>query len=368
MIDEKVRKFIAVLLDYSCEIKCGENILISAGDLPPEILAEFITSARGRGANVFTDIVPSKVKRAILQTSTEDSLKIKSKINKHTMKYMDAYINIFDWDNCAETSDVSSSQMELWNRFITKKDTDYLKKKWCVVSYPTSSMAQNAGMSTEQFKDFFFKVCCLNYAAMDNAMKPLWRLMNQTDKVCIKGPGTDLSFSIKNIGTIKCSGQNNIPDGEIYTAPVKHSVNGVVQFNTETVYQGTTFSNIRLEFSKGKIVKATGSDTVKLNAILDTDPGARYVGEFALGLNPFITKPMKDILFDEKIAGSFHFTPGAAYANANNGNKSSIHWDMVNIQTPKYGGGEIYFDGNLIRKDGDFTSKDLIRLNPENQE
>lgn len=364
MVNEKISKFISVLLDYSCKIKPGENILIGTSDLSSDILAEFVTMTAERGATAFIDIIPSKVKRVVRQTASKDSLIIRSRINKHLMKYMDAYINIFDWNNCTEISDVPDSQMALWNKYITKKDTDYLKKKWCVVSYPTSSMAQNAGMSTEQFENFFFKVCCLNYEAMDNAMKPLFQLMNQTDKVHIKGPGTDLTFSIKNIGAVKCSGQNNIPDGEIYTAPVKNSVNGIVQFNTETIYQGTTFSNICLEFSKGKITKATGSNTDKLNAILDTDPGARYVGEFALGLNPFITKPMKDILFDEKIAGSFHFTPGAAYANANNGNKSAIHWDMVNIQTPEYGGGEIYFDDKLIRKDGNFISTNLARLNP----
>ena len=201
---------------------------------------------------------------------------------------------------------------------------------------------------------------------MDRAMDPLKELMERTDKVHIVAPGTDLRFSIKDIPTVKCAGQMNIPDGEVYTAPVKNSVNGVLSYNTPTIYDGTTFENIRLEFKNGKIIKATGSDTEKLNHILDSDEGARYIGEFALGLNPFILKPMKDILFDEKIMGSFHFTPGNSYDEAPNGNSSQVHWDMVCIQTSECGGGEIWFDDTLIRKDGMFIPEELQPLNPEN--
>ena len=201
---------------------------------------------------------------------------------------------------------------------------------------------------------------------MDEAMKPLEKLMTEADKVHIKGPGTDLRFSIKDIPAIRCAGERNIPDGECFTAPVKDSVEGHIQFNAETLYHGTVFNDIRLEFEKGKVVKATGSDEEKLNSILDTDEGGRFIGEFAIAFNPYITEPMRDILFDEKIAGSFHFTPGNAYDIADNGNRSDIHWDMVLIQRPDYGGGEIWFDDVLIRKDGMFVIPELKGLNPEN--
>jgi len=201
---------------------------------------------------------------------------------------------------------------------------------------------------------------------MDDAMTPLVTLMEKTDRVRIIGPGTDLTFSIKNIPAIKCSGLRNIPDGEVYTAPVKTSINGSLTYNTPAVYQGVTYENIHLEFSQGKIVKATANQTEKINKVLDTDEGARYIGEFAIGLNPHISIPMKDTLFDEKIKGSFHFTPGNAYDHAFNGNKSAIHWDLVCIQTPEYGGGEIWFDDVLIRKDGIFVIPELQGLNPEN--
>ena len=190
--------------------------------------------------------------------------------------------------------------------------------------------------------------------------------MEKTDKVRLVAKGTDLTFSIKGIPAVKCAGHMNIPDGEVYTAPVKDSVNGVITFNAPTLENGIKHENVRLVFKNGRIVEATSSDTKALNDVLDTDEGARYVGEFAIGVNPYVTSPMLDILFDEKISGSIHFTPGCCYDDAYNGNKSSVHWDMVLIQTPEWGGGEIYFDDMLIRKDGLFVTESLRCLNPEN--
>jgi aminopeptidase len=224
-------------------------------------------------------------------------------------------------------------------------------------------MAQLAGTSTEAFEDFYFDVCTLDYRRLQPGMKALKALLERTDRVEIKGPGTDLRFSIKGIPAVICGGDRNIPDGEVFTAPVKDSVEGHVSFNAPTIYQGTSFDGIRLDFRRGKIVEATSNEPKKLNDILDSDAGARYIGEFSLAFNPRILQPMRDILFDEKIAGSFHFTPGQAYEEADNGNRSQVHWDMVSIQRPEYGGGEIYFDGKLVRRDGEFLPKQLRSLN-----
>jgi aminopeptidase len=237
------------------------------------------------------------------------------------------------------------------------------KTRWVVLRWPTSAMAQQAGMSTEAFEDFYFKVCTLDYARMLPAMRALKKLMDSTDRVEIKGPGTDLRFSIKGIPSIVCGGGHNIPDGEVFTAPVRNSVQGYVSYNAPTIYQGTAFDRVRFEFKDGRIISATSTDNRRLNEILDSDEGARYIGEFALGFNPHILHPMRDILFDEKIAGSFHFTPGQAYEQADNGNRSQVHWDLVNIQRKDYGGGEIWFDGKLIRRDGVFLPKSLQPLN-----
>jgi aminopeptidase len=280
------------------------------------------------------------------------------------------YIGARGNPNVSETSDVPADKQKLYESTVWSRvhhDVRIKKTRWCVLRWPTPSMAQMAEMSTEAFEDFFFDVCILDYGKMARAMQPLKHLMEKTDRVRLKGPrDTDLSFSIKGIPAIPCDGKVNIPDGEVFTAPVRDSVNGVIRFNAPTIYRGTTHNDIRLEFKNGKIVEATSSASNKLNEVLDTDEGARYVGEFAIGVNPYCTKAMKDILFDEKIAGSIHFTPGACYDEASNGNKSKIHWDMVMLQTPEVGGGEIWFDDQLVRKDGKFVVPELEGLNPEN--
>jgi aminopeptidase len=283
------------------------------------------------------------------------------------MKKVQAYIAIRGSDNSSETSDVPGKLMSLYTK-TTRPVQEWRvnKTRWCVLRWPAPSMAQAANMSTEAFENFYFEVCTMDYPKMARAMGPLQKLMSKTDRVRLQSPGTDLQFSIKGIGAIMAEGKRNIPDGEVFSCPVKNSVQGCIQYNTPTIYSGTKFENVRLEFKDGKIIKATSNNNQRLNEILDTDPGARYIGEFSLGFNPYILNPMCDILFDEKIAGSLHFTPGQAYEDADNGNKSAVHWDMVLIQRPEWGGGEVWFDDKLIRKDGMFVPKELQPLNPEN--
>lgn len=285
------------------------------------------------------------------------------------MKSVDAYIGIRADSNTSELNGLSKESIELFNKyyqFPVHFEERVKNKKWCILRYPNESMAQMSKMSTEEFEDFFFDVCTIDYKKMSRAMEPLKELMNRTDKVHILGPNTDLTFSIKGIPAEKYYGTFNIPDGEVATAPVKNSVNGYITYNTETTYNGITFNNIRFEFKDGKIIKATANKTKELNEILDTDEGARYIGEFAFGLNPYINNVIGDTLFDEKINGSFHFTPGDSLEESDNGNRSSVHWDIVNIEKKEYGGGKIYFDDVLIKKDGRFVLPELEALNPEN--
>jgi aminopeptidase len=302
---------------------------------------------------------------------TEANVKTIADIEKYEMERMTAYIALRGSHNYAEQTDVSEETMKLWAKEYSTPvvfGVRVPKTKWVALRWPTSSMAQQANMSTPAFEKFYFDVCTLDYAKMARACAPLADLMNRTDRVRVVGPGeTDFTLSIKGIGAVPCTGDRNIPDGECFSAPVRESVNGVVQFNTVSLYQGTEFKDIRYVIKDGKIVEASaGSNTEKINEILDTDAGARYFGEFAIGFNPYILHPMKDTLFDEKIAGSLHFTPGNAYdPPGGNGNKSSIHWDTVLIQRPDYGGGEIYFDDVLVRKDGLFVLPELQGLNPD---
>ena len=296
-------------------------------------------------------------------------IKIYAKHELKRMKDMNAYIGIRASNNTAELSGIPKEKMELYNKYYTLPvhlEERVKNTKWCILRYPNSSMAQMSNMNTEEFEDFYFNVCTLDYEKMSKAMDNLVELMNRTKNVHIVGEGTNLTFSIEGIPAEKYMGTFNIPDGEVATAPVKNSINGYITYNTETRYNGILFNNIRFEFENGKIVKATSNKTKELNEILDTDEGSRYIGEFALGLNPYIERPIGDTLFDEKIKGSFHLTPGDSLEESNNGNHSSIHWDIVNIQTKEYGGGEIWFDDVLVRKDGVFVIDELKSLNPEN--
>lgn len=368
-MDARYKKLADVLINYSTGLKRGENVLIEAIEIPGAFVKALIQTAFEAGANPCLWIKDNQLLRELLMSATKDQLELISENELALMKKMDAYVGVRGGMNINELSDVPADKMKLYQEYIWKRvhiEQRVKHTKWAILRFPNPAFAQQAGMSTEAFTDFFFDVCTMDYAKMAKAMEPLKALMEKTDKVHIEGPGTDLTFSIKDIPAVPCSGKHNIPDGEVFTAPVRDSVNGKISFNTPTVYQGASFSDVQLTFRNGKVVEASADKPDKINEILDTDEGARYVGEFSFGLNPFITKPMLDILFDEKITGSFHFTPGNAYDDADNGNRSAVHWDMVLIQTPEKGGGSISLDGKLIRKDGIFVTPELQGLNPEN--
>ncbi|MDQ3544974.1 MAG: aminopeptidase [Verrucomicrobiota bacterium] len=364
MQDARFDKLASLLVDYSTALKRDEKVLIECFDTPDEMTIALVRAARKAKALPFVQLQSAQVTRELALEIDPRALDLTAAHELARMKKMDAYIAIRGSNNISELADVPTEKMKLVaKKFRPVQDYRVQKTKWVVLRWPTPAMAQLAGMSTEAFEDFFFKVCTLDYRKLQPGMKALKALMEKTDKVQIKGPGTDLRFSIKGISAIICGGDRNIPDGEVFSCPVKDSVQGHVTFNAPSIYQSTAFDNIRLDFRDGKIVEATSNQTKKLNAVLDSDAGARYIGEFSLGCNPYIMHPMRDILFDEKIAGSFHFTPGQAYQEADNGNRSQVHWDMVSIQRKDYGGGEVYFDGKLIRKDGEFLPKDLRSLN-----
>ena len=366
LIDPRFLKLADGLTGFSTALKKGERVLIEAFDAPDAMVVALVRAARKRGAHPYVQVHRARISRELALGAEEAQLAPHAEVELARMRKMDAYIALRGSENIFESSDVPPDRVRLVSR-VMKPVQDYRvgKTKWVVLRWPTSAMAQQAGMSTEAFEDFYFRVCTLDYGRMAPGMKALAELMRRTDRVRIVGPGTDLRFSIKGIGAKECGGQYNIPDGEVFSCPVRDSVEGHVLFNAPTVYLGTSFDQVRLGFRKGRIVEASASNTKRLNEILDSDAGARYVGEFALGFNPYILEPMRDILFDEKIAGSFHFTPGQAYDECGNGNKSQVHWDLVCIQRPEYGGGEIWFDDKLIRRDGLFVPKALHKLNPD---
>lgn len=368
MKDPRIDELAELLVTHSCRLSPGEKVLIEAFDLPDaNLVCRIIEKTAALGAEPFVVWKNNSVLRSLYQCATRDVLQATGEFEARVMSQMNAYIGIRGATNNEELADVPGPQLDLVQECLWKPvhlDIRVPKTKWVVLRYPTPSMAQSARMSTEAFEDFFFDVCTADYARMAENQEPLKRRMLAADRVQVRGPDTELEFSIRGIPVITCNGLRNIPDGEVFTAPVRDSLNGVITYNVPSRYQGTIFERIRFVFQKGKIVEAScQGQTRRLNEILDSDEGARYIGEWSLGCNNRIRTPMLDTLFDEKIGGSMHLTPGNAYETADNGNRSRVHWDLVLIQTPEYGGGEVWFDGELIRKDGLFLPADLQPLN-----
>jgi aminopeptidase len=357
-----------ILINHSVRLAAGETLLIECFDLPDSTLPRLLVQkAAARGGQVLVETRDTRIVREMVLRGSRASIENWGRTDRSRMEQVQAYLGLRGAWNISEMSDVPAEQLELYNALYQKPvhfERRVTNTKWCVLRLPNASMAQQAGMSTEAFEDFYFDVCTIDYRRMAEALKPLVARMEKARDVRITGPETDLSFSIAGIPVVPCSGEMNIPDGEVFTAPVRDSINGTIRFNTPTIYQGASFDGVRLVFDNGKIVRAdcAGGDPDKLLRIFEADEGARYTGEWSIGCNPKILKPMRDILFDEKIAGSFHLTPGNAYDEADNGNRSKVHWDLVQIQRPEYGGGTIEFDGEPIRIDGQFVVDDLRPL------
>lgn len=368
MADHRFTKLAETLVQYSCELEPGEKVLIEAVDIPHDFTCELVRVAAACGALPLVTLKNQAVWRALQLCGSQEQMRLIGETEALRMAGVDAYIGVRGSDNVSEWSDVPPEPMALYEEEVVKRvhlDLRVPETKWVVLRWPNPSMAQLAQMSTAAFEDFYFDVCTFDYAQMSRAMEPLRDLMNATDRVRLVAPGTDLEFSIRDIPAVLCDGHRNIPDGEVFTAPVRDSINGTIQYNTPTIYQGVSHESVRLVFKDGHIIASESSQSKHLERVLDTDPGSRYVGEFAIGFHPQIRQPMKDILFDEKISGSIHLTPGQCYKEASNGNESRIHWDLVLMMNPEAGGGEVYFDDRLIRKDGLFVVDELGNLNPD---
>ena len=355
------------LVNYSCSVKAGEKVLITYSDTPNSFIESLIEEVTKVGAIPIVFRLDKAIKRRLFLNSNADMFNYYREIVEPIMKSADAVILIGGSYNDFELSDVPATTFANYSKLYVEPIHFKIRcnKKWVLLRYPTTAFAQSSQMSTEKFEEFFFNVCTLDYQKLDTLMNPLKKLMESTDKVRIETPTTKLSFSIKGMPAIKCSGQCNIPDGEIYTAPIKDSVNGVIVFNTPALDNGIEFNNIKLVFESGKIVDFDCNDKDKFEEILNTDEGSRYLGEFAFGLNPYCTKSVRDILFDEKMSSSIHLAIGSSYDDCFNGNKSAVHLDLIQSHLPQLGGGKIYFDDTLIYEDGKFLLPNLVALNRE---
>ncbi|WP_066175366.1 aminopeptidase [Bacillus marinisedimentorum] len=365
MRDPRLTKLAGNLLSHSVKVKKNERVLIQAHAPGKPLVIELIKKAYEMGAYPFAEILDDDIYRELAMGFNAEQLGIQAEWELQKYKDIDAVIIVSAEENDAEFSDIPADKASLYGRSLKDVHEFYINnRRWVLLNYPSRSLAQKAGMSTSAFSDFVLDVCSIDYQMLASAMEPLRELIKKTDKVRIAAPGTDLEFSIKGMPAVSCTGEKNLPDGEVYSAPVKESMNGTITFNTPCTFRGIVFQKVALTIENGKVIRADADKADRLNEIFNTDEGARYFGEFAVGLNPLIRQPMGDALFDEKITGSIHLAAGEAYENADNGNRSAIHWDMVLILREQYGGGEIYFDDRLISQNGRFVIEELARLNP----
>ena len=362
---ERIKKLAKIIVNYSLKVKENDKVLVTYHGIETmPLVKEIVKEVINNKGVVSTDYQDGDLNNYINENITEAIIDSKANKLKYEVENYDCFVKI-----CYCKSDYYDKNMnqdmkrKLMEKTEPYKEIRVNERRWVLLNYPSIVDGFKAHMTPEEFYNFSLDTMTVDYEKMYRDTLPLKALMEKTDKVRIVAPNTDITFSIKGLPAIICAGESNIPDGECFTAPIKNSVNGVITYNVPSPYHGEVFENISLTFKDGKIISATSSNTKKLNEILDTDEGARYIGEFSLGFNPLIKDPMGDILFDEKIAGSLHFTPGCSYDECPNGNKSSVHWDLVLIQREECGGGEIYFDDVLIRKNGKFVLPELENLN-----
>lgn len=366
MKDPRIEQLARNIVTYSVNLQKEEKLLIEVEGHETELAKAIVVEAYKVGAYPFVVFTDMDILRTQLMHISSNQLERLAAYDFVRMNDMDAYVLIRANANDSELSDVPPEKIDrYWKEYYHRvHDPRWAITKWCILSYPNAAAAQRAKMATEKFEELYFNVCNLDYSKLSEQMDTLVHLLSKTDTVRIKGIGTDLTMSVKGMPVRKDAGLQNLPDGEVYSVPKKHSINGVISFNTPVNFRGTTFENIVLSFEHGKIVNAKANDTSKLLEILEIDEGASFVGEFGIGLNPYIWEPMNDILFDEKIWGSIHLAIGSAAVQCQDSNLSSIHWDIVYNQRKEYGGGEIWFDEVLIREDGYFVTKELEGLNP----
>lgn len=365
-MNEKIQKLSSTIVNYSLNIKENDRVLITSVTNNPSPLIKALIEEIAKNKGIpFVRISDPEIEAKLLENTSDERINQIKIHEEQLVNNYDAFINIRYTTNEYENINVDNKMLKKRGSATRKSDNIRInERRWVLLNYPSVVDAYKAHKNTEEYFNYAIDVMNVDYKDMLRDVEPLVKLMEKTDKVRILAPNTDLTFSIKGMRAIPCCGKCNIPDGEVYTAPVKDSVNGIITYNAPSVYQGSTYNNVCLKFKDGKIIEASADENnERLNNIFDTDEGSRYIGEFSLGLNPRILHPMGDILYDEKILGSIHFTPGSAYKDAYNGNDSAIHWDLVLIGREDYGGSEIYFDDVLIRRDGIFVLPELEHLN-----
>lgn len=364
MNDPRLANLARLIVRHSLMLKPGENLLIDAIEECDQLIIAVLAAVREVGGNSYVLHQSLPVSRAWLKGATDANLLYWYKQTLPLRREADCYLCVRGQDNAFELADIPPETMQKYGALTLKLRLEGNKPgvRTTLIRFPSKSLAQQSGMSTEGFTDYFYRACALNYPVLQREMEMLKAALDSASEVRIVAPGTELTFSIAGIMCGISAGTWNIPDGEAAMEIVRESANGRIAYNIPSNHLGHVYRDIVLEFRKGRVVHVEGSSRERMEAILDTDEGARYVGEFAIGVNPYLRHHITDTLFDEKMAGSLHFTPAGTDRN---GVRSLVHWDIIQSHLPYYGGGEIFLDGKLWRKDGLFVDEILVRLNPD---
>ncbi|MEX2670677.1 MAG: aminopeptidase [Phycisphaeraceae bacterium] len=372
MRDSRLDKLADVIVNYSTGVKPGQIVRISGDPIAQPLIEALYERVMQAGAHPTVRMTPDTLQNIFYEHANDEQLKYVSPLMQHEIENIDVSIGIWAETNTKSLTNVSAKKQAtasaarkpIFKVFMERAAKGTLK--WSGTLYPTAASAQDAEMSLQEYENFVFNAGHLDKAdpvaewmkIKDRQQKLTDYLSNGRRELHFKTDnGTDLKVNVEGMTWINCSGNENFPDGEVFTGPnLKASdggVNGVVRYSFPAVHRGREVHDIELTFEKGKVVKALASKNQDfLNEMLDQDAGARYLGEIAIGTNYNITRYTKNTLFDEKIGGTFHAAVGAGYPESGNNNESGLHWDMVcDLRT----GGTISVDGEVISRDGKFV-------------
>ncbi len=354
MADKRIAKLAKILVNHSLSVRKGENVLIvSSSELAKPLVLEVYKEILLAGAHPLVSIKLEEAANIFFEYASETQLRHLPKTQLHEAKNMDCFVNIRAPLNKKALSNIDPQKAGTRSKALKPIGEEIVNnKRWVLTNFPTQALAQEADMSLSEYEDFLYRATNIDWDKVKKQEESLQKVLDKGKTVRIMGQDTDITLSIKGRKSIPCHGIRNMPDGEVFLSPIEDSAEGHIYYEMPAIYQGREVTGIRLRFKKGKVVEATATKNEKfLHTMLDTDRGARFLGELGIGTNYGIKKFSKDILFDEKIGGTVHLAVGRSYESAGGTNKSAIHWDMIKDLRQ---GGCIFIDGKPIQKNGKF--------------
>lgn len=341
-----------LLVNYSMAVKPGEKVMIAFVEVETYPLVHAIyRSCLQAGALPQVQFLSEELNRLVLVHGTPEQIGWVPEIEAYGMEWADVYFGLRGAHNLDVFWDIPAEKLSLLRQAMGKISTlRWQKTRWCLLRVPNAALAHQAGVDEETITDMFFNACFLDWPVVSQEWRRWADDLTKGDQIRIIGKGTELSFSTEGRTWDVAAGHSNMPDGEIATAPVESTIDGVIYFDFPGVLGGRLVHDIRLRWEQGKLVEATSSTNQDfLRSVLNTDAGASLIGEFAIGTNPEVNYFCKDILIDEKIGGTVHIALGRAYPKVGGTNQSAIHWDIIKDMRQE---GEIYLDDELVFRNG----------------